>query len=315
MGKTALLLSGYRHNTGAHPECADRLRVIEELCDHPDLRSGLVRVQPRAAALEELSEIHDSDYILRVKQAAASGVRALDPDTFISPESFKEALLAAGGVLSVLDAVVSGEVRNGFCAVRPPGHHAERGWAKGFCLFNNIAVAARYAQKHHGIKKVLIVDWDVHHGNGTQNAFYADPTVFYFSLHQYPHYPGSGARDQTGAGAGRGFTRNIPLPAGSGDPEYRAAFEKDLIPAAEKFAPDLILISAGFDGHAEDPLAGTRLTEAGYRFMTETLTGLADRYCGGRLVSVLEGGYNLSALQRSVKEHLSALIGSSKASQ
>ncbi len=309
MNRTGFLISGYRHDTGAHPESAKRLAVVEELFNDTDLHPHLLRLQPREAEVEELSEVHDRLYILQVKEASASGVRALDPDTFISPESYEEARLAAGGVLAAVDAVAAGEVKNAFCAVRPPGHHAERERAMGFCLFNNVAVAARYAQMKHGLEKILIVDWDVHHGNGTQNAFYDDPTVLYFSIHQYPHYPGTGTRDQAGKGKGAGFTINLPLPAGSGDREYREAFENILIPAVDRFAPDLILISAGFDAHKDDPLAGMQVTEKGFSDMTECLVRLADKYAHGRIVSVLEGGYSLSALQRSVKAHLSALIG------
>ena len=309
MNKTGFLVSGYRHDTGAHPESAKRLTVVEDLFHNTDLHPHLMRLQPRKAEIEELSEVHDRLYILQVQEASASGIRALDPDTFISPESYEEARLAAGGLLAAVDAVIKGEVNNAFCAVRPPGHHAERDHAMGFCLFNNVAVAVRYAQKRHGLAKILIVDWDVHHGNGTQSAFYDDPTVLYFSIHQYPHYPGTGARDQTGEGKGVGFTLNHTLPAGSGDREYLEAIEKVLIPAASDFAPDLILISAGFDAHKDDPLAGMQVTERGFSGMTESLVRLADKYAHGRIVSALEGGYDLSALKRSVRAHLSALIG------
>jgi len=309
MNKTGFLVSGYRHDTGAHPESAKRLTVVEDLFHNTDLHPHLMRLQPRSAEIEELSEVHDRLYILQVQEASASGIRALDPDTFISPESYEEARLAAGGLLAAVDAVIKGEVNNAFCAVRPPGHHAERDHAMGFCLFNNVAVAVRYAQKRHGLAKILIVDWDVHHGNGTQSAFYDDPTVLYFSIHQYPHYPGTGARDQTGEGKGVGFTLNHTLPAGSGDREYLEAIEKVLIPAASDFAPDLILISAGFDAHKDDPLAGMQVTERGFSGMTESLVRLADKYAHGRIVSALEGGYDLSALKRSVRAHLSALIG------
>jgi len=309
MNKTGFLVSGYRHDTGAHPESAKRLTVVEDLFHNTDLHPHLMRLQPRKAEIEELSEVHDRLYILQVQEASASGIRALDPDTFISPESYEEARLAAGGLLAAVDAVIKGEVNNAFCAVRPPGHHAERDHAMGFCLFNNVAVAARYAQMKHGLEKILIVDWDVHHGNGTQSAFYNDPSVLYFSIHQYPHYPGTGSRNQTGEGEGAGFTLNHPLPAGSGDREYLEAIEKVLIPAASDFAPDLILISAGFDAHKDDPLAGMQVTEKGFSGMTESLVRLAERHAHGRIVSALEGGYDLSALKRSVRAHLSALIG------
>ncbi len=310
MKKTGFLISGFRHDTGAHPESVRRLQGIDEVFRRPELEPHLQRILPRAAEVDELCEIHERGYVLQVQEACAGGIHSLDPDTMISPESYEEARLAAGGILAAMDAVVSGEVKNAFCAVRPPGHHAERGRSMGFCLFNNVAVAARYAQKKHGLQKVLIVDWDVHHGNGTQNSFYEDASVFYFSIHQYPHYPGTGAQDQSGEGAGKGFTRNIPLPAGCGDKEYQEIFEQVLIPETDRFVPDLILISAGFDAHKDDPLAGIQVTAKGFGFMTEALVRLADKHCRGRIVSMLEGGYNISALKKSVKSHLSALIQS-----
>jgi acetoin utilization deacetylase AcuC-like enzyme len=312
MNKTGFLVTGYRHDTGGHPESSQRLRAVEEALHAPELNPHLSQLTPRKADVPELAEIHDSHYILQVEEACKGGIHALDPDTVVSVESYDEACLAAGGVLTALDAVVAGVVNNAFCAVRPPGHHAERDRAMGFCLFNNVAVAARYAQKRHELEKVLIVDWDVHHGNGTQNAFYDDPSVFYFSIHQEHHYPGTGRGDQEGKGEGCGFTKNVPLPAGSGDKEYREAFEQVLIPAADIFEPDLILISAGFDAHGEDPLAGMQVTEAGFGFMTDSLIVLAEKYCQGRVVSMLEGGYSLSALKRSVQAHISGLIGLSR---
>ncbi len=308
MKKTGLLISGFLHDTGSHPECVDRLHAIEQVCAMPALQAGTERFTPRAATVEELGAVHDRDYIHRVEEACRGGVRALDPDTIISTASYEEARLATGAVLTAIDRVVDGSIRNAFCAVRPPGHHAERDRAMGFCLFNNVAVGARYAQNHHALGNILIVDWDVHHGNGTQNMFYTDPTVFYFSLHQEYHYPGTGHREQEGKDAGIGFTRNIPMAAGSGDGEYQEAFDQVLMPAAAAFKPDLILISAGFDGHVGDPLAGIGLTEAGFSYMTDSLVCLAKAHCGGRLVSVLEGGYNLSALQQSVRAHLLSLF-------
>ncbi len=308
MKKTGLLISGFRHDTGSHPECVDRLHAIEEVCATQDLQAGTERLQPRPATVDELCAVHDRDYVHRVAEACRQGIRALDPDTIICPESYDEARLAAGAVLTAIDHVVDGAVRNAFCAVRPPGHHAERDRAMGFCLFNNVAVAARYAQTRHGLGNIFVVDWDVHHGNGTQNTFYADPTVFYFSLHQEHHYPGTGYREQEGKDGGIGFTRNIPMMAGSGDREYQEAFEQVLLPAAAAFGPDMILISAGFDGHAGDPLAGIRLTADGFSAMTDGLVRLARAHCGGRLVSALEGGYNLSALKESVRAHLLSLF-------
>jgi acetoin utilization deacetylase AcuC-like enzyme len=205
---------------------------------------------------------------------------------------------------------MQGRIKSAFCAVRPPGHHADSRRAMGFCLFNNVAVAARYLQQHHGLDRILIVDWDVHHGNGTQEIFYEDPTVFYFSTHQYPHYPGTGTEDERGRGAGEGFTLNCPLPAGTGDHVYLEIFEKVLVPAAKGFRPDFVLISSGFDAHRDDPLAGMCLTGHGYAGMTRILRQIADLHCGGRIVSCLEGGYNLEALADSAEAHLEVLSGS-----
>jgi acetoin utilization deacetylase AcuC-like enzyme len=286
MARTGILISGFHHDTGPHPENAGRLSAIEAVCQNPDIGPHLEQIQPRAATFEELCEVHDGDYIKRVEESCKGGVRALDPDTIICPRSYDEALRSAGGVLAALNRVLAGDVRNAFCAVRPPGHHAERDRAMGFCL------------------------WDVHHGNGTQNSFYADPSVFYFSIHQVHHYPGTGNERQEGKEAGAGCTRNVPLPAGSGDREYLEVLEKVLLPAMESFHPELILISAGFDAHRDDPLAGMNVTENGFGEMTDLLKRLADEYCAGRLISMLEGGYNLEALQKSVRAHLLSLIRS-----
>jgi acetoin utilization deacetylase AcuC-like enzyme len=223
--------------------------------------------------------------------------------------SLAAAETAIATVLTAVDGVIAGRHASAFCAVRPPGHHAEADRAMGFCLFNNVAVAARYAQKKHGLSRVLIVDWDVHHGNGTQNIFYDDPTVFYFSTHQYPFYPATGSTAEEGAGLGEGTTLNCPLPAGAGDREILDRFENKLLPAADAFKPEFIFISAGFDAHEEDPLAGLRVTEKGYARLTGFVKDLAARHAGGRIVSALEGGYNLAALGRSVEAHLRVLSG------
>jgi acetoin utilization deacetylase AcuC-like enzyme len=215
--------------------------------------------------------------------------------------------MAAGGVLSAVDAVMAGKVRNAFCAVRPPGHHALRDRAMGFCLLNNVAIASRYIQKKHKLGRVLIVDWDVHHGNGTQAAFYEDNTVFYFSAHASPFYPGSGGEAEKGSGKGLGFTLNIPLPAGSGDAVYRKVFEEKLRPTAAAFKPDFVLISAGFDAAQNDLLGPMKVTPSGYAELTRIVKGIAEQHAHGRLVSVLEGGYNLEALAASVESHVKAL--------
>jgi acetoin utilization deacetylase AcuC-like enzyme len=222
----------------------------------------------------------------------------------MSADSFRVAKLATGGALAAVDRVMDGTVDNAFVAARPPGHHALPDRAMGFCLINHVAVAARYVQKKYGLERVLIVDWDVHHGNGTQDIFYSDPSVFYFSTHQWPHYPGSGAAAETGSGAGIGATLNVPLAKGDGDAEIVAAFADKLIPAAKSFRPDFVLVSAGFDGHRGDPLAGLEVTAVGYGELTRIVVDIANEYARGRLVSLLEGGYDLTALSRSVETHL-----------
>jgi acetoin utilization deacetylase AcuC-like enzyme len=267
----------------------------------------LLRSEPSEAAPEWLTTAHSTAYINAIEEACARGVKALDPDTYISPESYRAARLAVGGALLAVDQVMAGTVASAFVALRPPGHHAERERAMGFCLFNNVAIAARYAQQHYGLKRILIVDWDVHHGNGTQQAFEDDPTVLFFSSHQFPFYPGTGRASERGSGAGFGYTINVPLAAGGGDREYNEMFEQILYPAACEYRPDMVLISAGFDAHCDDPLASMNVTEAGYERMTMLVRDIAERYCAGRIVSLLEGGYNLEALARSVERHLQTL--------
>jgi len=299
------------HDTGImHPECPERLRAILTELDRSGLRADLTEVAPRDAADAWITQVHVKAHLAHVADAAlmaTANTVYLDPDTPVSPDSREAALKAAGGVMAAADKVMAGEIDNGFCLVRPPGHHAEPDRAMGFCLFNSVAIAARYLQRHHGLEKILIVDWDVHHGNGTQAAFYADPTVLYYSIHQYPYYPGTGAATETGTGEGQGTTVNTPMDAGCGDGDYLNALERDLIPAAEAFGPDFILISCGFDAHRADPLAGMALSDDGFARMTALVTELAARLCGGRVVSVLEGGYDLEALARSAHAHVSGL--------
>jgi acetoin utilization deacetylase AcuC-like enzyme len=290
-----------------HPESPERLRAIVSHLDHVGLTRKLRLIRPEPAADDWILLVHSREHLEDLAEPVRSPPRFLDPDTRMSADSYRVAKLAVGGALAAVDAVLAGEVRSAFCALRPPGHHALRNRAMGFCLFNNIAVAARYAQRRYGLERVLIADWDVHHGNGTQAIFYEDPTVFYFSTHQYPFYPGTGAAHETGAGQGKGYTLNAPLAAGSGDQEIIGAFRDKLVPAAEAFRPELVLISAGFDAHRDDPLAQLRATEAGYAELTRIVMRLADRFAGGRMVSLLEGGYNLQALARSIEAHLTAL--------
>lgn len=297
------------HDTGpGHPERPERLRAI---CDHLQ-RAGcweqLSHREPAPASLDTLQLAHPLAYLEMIERACREGPTSLDPDTVASPGSWEAALRAVGAVTLAIDQVATGQLHAAFCAVRPPGHHALADRAMGFCLFNNVAVGARYAQRRHKLSRILIVDWDVHHGNGTQAIFEEDPAVLYFSTHQFPFYPGTGARRETGRGAGQGFTMNVPLPAGSGDAELIRAFHEELTPKAEAFAPDLVLISAGFDAHRDDPLAGLAVTEAGYAEATRIVRGIADRWCKGRVVSALEGGYDLRALGTSVEAHLRALL-------
>ncbi len=297
------------HDTGpVHPEAPARLTAIVKRLADAGLRSKLSDIESSPAPLEWITTVHTAEYVARVRDVCAGGVPFLDSmDTPVSENSYEVALLASGGVLNAVDAVMAGRVKNAFCAVRPPGHHALKEAAMGFCLFNNVAVGTRYIQKKYGLPKVLIVDWDVHHGNGTQDVFYDDSTVLFFSVHQYPFYPGSGAGVERGAGKGSGFTINIPLARGSGDKAYRDLFEKELRPAALKFKPDFILISAGFDAHEDDPLGEMGVTAKGFADMTKVVKAIAESCCDGRLVSVLEGGYDLKGLADSVLAHVSVL--------
>jgi acetoin utilization deacetylase AcuC-like enzyme len=265
---------------------------------------------------QSLQRIHDADYIRHIAaQCETGGLFSEDPDTAGGPATYRAALKAAGAAQRAVDAVMSGEAVNAFCAVRPPGHHAERSHAMGFCFFNNVAVAARHAQDKHGVKRVAIVDWDVHHGNGTQHAFYDDPSVFYFSVHQYPHYPGSGRSGETGAGKGKGYTLNAPLAAGSTDTDFLKAFTDQLRPAIDAFHPELILVSAGFDAHEDDPLSSTTVTTAGFAALTREVADMARRHCARKLVSVLEGGYTLDALASSAAAHVGVLLEEAAASK
>lgn len=312
MGKTGLVYDPryLEHDMGmGHPESPNRLRAIMQQLEQSGTMAELTRIEPRKAEDEWITLVHTAAYLASLKQhAPASGRVSLDPDTSMSPGSLTAAYLAAGGALAAVDAMMTKQVEHVFCAVRPPGHHAEASRAMGFCLLNNVAIAARYAQKKHGLSRVLIVDWDVHHGNGTQHSFEDDPSVLFFSTHQFPHYPGTGRESERGRGAGEGYTINVPMEAGEGDDEYRAIFHKVLVPAAEEFKPELVIISAGFDAHKDDPLAGMGLTESGYAELTGIVAGIAKQYAQGRILSSLEGGYNLTALAASVDAHVRGLL-------
>jgi acetoin utilization deacetylase AcuC-like enzyme len=312
MGKTGLVYhSAYlEHDMGAgHPESPHRLKAIMQQLERSGTAARLTRIEPRKAEEEWITQIHSPSYVAALNaHQPTNGRVALDPDTSMSPGSLHAAFLAAGGALTAVDAIMRGEVEHVFCAVRPPGHHAETARAMGFCLFNNVAIAARYVQKKHRLTRVLIVDWDVHHGNGTQHSFEQDPSILFFSAHQFPHYPGTGRATERGTGVGEGFTINVPMEAGDGDEEYHAVFVNVLLPAADAFKPEFVIVSAGFDAHRDDPLASMRLTEAGYGDLTGLVAGIAKRHAQGRLLSALEGGYNLPALAASVDAHLKALL-------
>ena len=294
------------HHTGSHhPERPERfdaaLDALEGL--------ALLPVEPRVATEEEISLCHPLQYIRLVEREVMTGFHELSTgDTIISARSLDAALRATGAALNAVDEVFNKKPQNAFCIVRPPGHHATPTKGMGFCIFNNIAIAARYAQRKYGVKRVLIADWDVHHGNGTQDIFYTDGTVFFFSTHQYPWYPGTGAADETGEGAGAGMTMNCPFPAGSGRREILGAFEQMLAPAAKKVKPDLVLISAGFDSRIDDPLGNFLLTDADFADLTRVMLGIANESAGGRLVSVMEGGYNLTGLASAARSHVQALM-------
>jgi acetoin utilization deacetylase AcuC-like enzyme len=308
------------------PERPERLRqalaMIEALVDQGTIPADrVVRMEPREASDEELGAVHAASYIERVRSAVAAlagsqsagmppPIRKFATDVYLSPGTYDAAVHAAGAALVALDAIATRRARNGYALVRPPGHHARPAGAMGFCLFNNVAVAARYAQRRHGWERVLIVDYDVHHGNGTEEMFYDDPSVVYFSTHQFPWYPGTGTSDDTGAGAGAGATINVPLPAGAGWSVYDPIFRQVLWPVADRFKPDLVLLSAGFDAHWRDPLAEMRLSNPDFSDLTLEVAEIADRYCDGRLVVVQEGGYDLDVVSQCAATLLLALTGS-----
>ena len=296
------------HDAPGHPERAARLSAVREALTEAGLWARLTPIPARRADDAGLVRVHSPEHIERVRGTAdGGGIVWFDADTYACPASAEAAQVAAGGVCAAVDAVMDGGVSSAFCAVRPPGHHALRDRAMGFCLFNNVAVAARYARGVRGVGRVLIIDWDVHHGNGTQAIFYGDGDVMYVSTHQWPFYPGTGAADDAGEGGGEGATLNYPLSCGAGDEELLAALD-DGLNEAGGFEPEFIFISAGFDGHRDDPLAGLRLTEQAYAEATRRIRRLADRTAGGRVVSVLEGGYDLDSLGRSVAAHVAALV-------
>lgn len=294
-----------------HVESPKRLSEVYAVLEKGDLWDEFMQIAPRMAVHSELEWIHTTAYINHVAGTREKPLTVLDPDTYASSLSYDTARLAVGGVFSILDYLFRRDISNGFALIRPPGHHAEANRAMGFCIFNNIALGAKYAMRIHGAKKALIVDWDLHHGNGTQNAFYKDPNVLYFSTHQFPYYPGSGNYDEVGEGEGKGYTVNVPLGMGQDDKVYIQIFRRILSPIALSFKPHIILVSAGFDVYFDDPLGGMRVTPKGLAAITRILLDLAGELCDGKILFVLEGGYNLKGLQDCIVAVLKEMSGES----
>ena len=297
------------HNPGqGHPERAERIgTLLSRFASYK--RDGLKRFDPRHATHEEIALVHDTSLIGRVAASAGLEAAAFDADTRVSAQSYETALLATGGLLTILDAVMEREVDNGFALVRPPGHHAERNRAMGFCLFNSVAVGAQYLRERFGLSRILVMDWDLHHGNGTQHSFYDDPGVLYLSTHQYPYYPGTGAAEEAGHGSGEGYTVNLPLSVGWGDTAIVPLFEEVIDPICRQFQPEFVLISAGFDAHARDPLGGLTVTEEGFGALARILLRVARDHAQGRCAAILEGGYDLEGLETSVVQVLDEMGG------
>ena len=296
-----------------HPESPFRLEAIVEGMRENGLMEKLIHIEPKPAKQQWIEAAHNIRYIMRFEEACIMGMPDFEhPDNSICRETYDIALLAVGGVLQAIDAMMEGKIDNAFCAVRPPGHHAETDRALGFCYFNNIAIGARYLQRRWGIKKVGIIDFDVHHGNGTQKIFENDSSVFYYSIHEHPSFafPGTGREFETGKAGGEGYTLNTPILPGKGDMDYRKKLTTDMVPAFKKFKPEVLLLSAGFDAHSSDLMSGVNLSAEGYKFINEAILNLANKYTDGRVISVLEGGYNLEVLPRLVADHIKMLTES-----
>lgn len=298
------------HDPGeGHPESPERVRALRRVFQDASMKDRLPRVQTRMATDDDVHLVHTWHYLEVLRHDIHRKSHTLSTgDTGLNAHSETSALAAAGATLAAVDCVFETPLKRAFAAVRPPGHHATSSRGMGFCIYNNAAIAARYARKAYGVDRVLIADWDVHHGNGTQDIFYADPTVFFFSTHQWPWYPGTGASDETGEGAGKGTTTNCPFPAGSGRHEILGAFRKKLLPAMDGFKPGLVILSAGFDSRRGDPLGRFTLSDGDFRELTELMLEVADKHSGGRLVSVLEGGYSMEGLARAVTAHVQTLM-------
>ena len=300
------------HDTGGyHPESPERLTAICDKLIASGMWDKLIHIPAEKAKQRWIETVHTIHYIMRFDETCISGLREFDhPDNAICRDTYDIAFLAVGGVLKAIDLVMKGDIDNAFCAIRPPGHHAEVDKPMGFCYFNNVAIGARYLQKEYNLKRVAIIDFDVHHGNGTQHIFDRDPTVLYYSIHEHPSfaYPGTGRQFEVGIGEGDGFTVNSPVLPGRGDDEYRRLIMQDLVPAVKQFKPEFIILSAGFDAHETDLMSGTNLSTDGYDFVSEVIMNLVNRFTGGRVVSVLEGGYNLDVLPLLVENHLKMLM-------
>jgi len=298
------------HDLPGHPENADRIRAVWHGLHESGLDARMRPLEVQALDTDAVLAVHTADYLDMLRRISdTTRTIHLDPDTYAGPDALTIARLSAGGVVAATDAVLSGAADNGLAATRPPGHHAMPDHAMGFCLLGNVAIATRYAQRRYGIDRILIVDYDVHHGNGTEAMFYDDPSVLYISTHQYPFYPGTGAASDTGTGRGQGYTINIPLSAGSGDSNYAMVFDQIVWPAAERFDPQLILVSVGFDAYWADPLAAMRLTLDGYSRLAEQVIGMARRCCAGKIVFALEGGYDMDALRYGAANVARLLLG------
>jgi acetoin utilization deacetylase AcuC-like enzyme len=289
-----------------HPECPDRLIAVRDAL--APRRDSFESLAPRLATPDEIQRIHGPDHLEGIARVCARAPAQLDADTYVCSESLEIALLAAGSSIDLVRRVAAGRAQAGLAAIRPPGHHAEADRAMGFCLINNVAVATRALQAEDGVERVLILDWDVHHGNGSQHSFEDDPSVLYVSTHQFPYYPGTGAASENGRGKGSGYTLNVPMPAGCGDAEYIGVFQRILVPAAQQFRPDFMLISCGFDAHADDPLADMQLSGAGFAAMSAIVRQLAEELCGGRIAFLLEGGYALSGVREGTAAVLDAML-------